>query len=369
MGRANPPPSYYIERTPPISSFVDWAKSPPNRPPPPPPDDDDPADDPPPLDPTARVLSVIGPPGSGKTVALHQIHDRLQSLPMAERPLILKLVLKDETDENKLHTWFQEAVKQVTGYTAPATRRDADSLGQATAMLCDGCGLPCQVLLVDGFEEAEASWREKIEQFLARVVMADNVRIVLPRRDGMALEEANLIWRETVVQLEPLPTPLPKEQIERRLRVGGSVPAGWSPWDDRLDRQIAAARLTKDQRDRLLAMLVPYLTPNPYINLLLLLCCLRHPDERLNVDDFRWCLEQYMERAGVPSLVDFVIGLKRDPTYQTTGHFELSHYTGPYNGPTMDPLLKANVVENLGNFGKTLYQLEAGVVALISHLP
>lgn len=369
MGRANPPPSYYIERTPPISSFVNWAKLPPDRPAPLPPEADEPADDPPPLDPTARVLSVIGPPGGGKTVTLHQIHERLQSLPMADRPLILKLVLKDVSDENKLHTWFHQAVAQVAGYTAPATRRDADSLGQATAMLCDGSGRPCQVVLVDGFEEAIPAWRGKIEQFLARVVMAENVRIVLPRRDNMALEEANLIWKETVVQLEPLPTPLPKEQIERRLRVSGLVLANWSKWDDRLDGQIAAAHLTKDQRDRLLAMLVPYLTPNPYINLLLLLCCLHHPDERLNVDDFRWCLEQYMERAGVPGLVDFVNGLKRDPNYQPTGQFELSDYTGPYNGPTMEPLLNANVVEKLGNFGKALYQLEAGVVVLISHLP
>lgn len=364
MGRAKP--SYYIERTPPISSFVNWAKLPPGRPTPLRPYADDPADDPQPLDPTARVLSVIGPPGGGKTVTLHQIHDRLHALPIEERPLILELVLKDVPDENELHKWFQQAVAQVAGYTAPATRRDADALGQATVMLCDGSGRPCQVVLVDGFEEATPAWRVKIEQFLARVVMADNVRIVLPRRDGMALEEANLIWHETVVQLEPLPEPLPKEQVERRLRLGGSVLAGWSPWDDRLDGQIAAAHLTKDQRDRLLAMLVPYLTPNPYINLLLLLCCLHHPDGRLNVDDLRWCLEQYMERAGVPGLFNFVNGLKHDPTYRPTGQFKLSHYTGQSNGPTMDPLLKANVVENLG---QAQYQLEAGVVALISHLP
>lgn len=297
---------------------------------------------------------------------LRQLEIALNQLPQNRHPFVFPILdLNDVVDETTLQAWLLRAAGAVPAF-APTGVAHVELLGLDAERLCNECDATCQVLLVEGFEEASDDWRARIEEFLARVVQAANVRVVLPRRDEYALVNTYLFSKQREIRLDPLPNPLPSEQIERRLALAGHVAMHWSAWDQAVNNRIVAAHLTAPQQAALLKALSSDLTPNPYINLLLLWRMLGQPDWQLGAGDYRWCLEQYMERAGVPNLVEFVIGLKRQPGYWPDGRFSESLYTGRMSEPTMDSLLKAGVVENLGQPG---YQLEAGVVVLIRYLP
>lgn len=357
MGQAFP--IYYIERTPPLEAFIWWAAPPPPGTP----------------RPAAysekwewefwSVLSVAGPPGIGKSVALRRLETALKQLPDRQPFVFPILDLQQVGNEIDLLNWFLPVAAGVPAFAPPAATAHVGALGDDAERLCQVCGAYCQVLLVDGFEEAAPDWRQKIQEFLLGVLQADNVRIVLMRRDDSQFQNGSLHQKQKAVALEPLLAPSPEEQIRRRLALAHIGPH-WSPWDEALDRAILAAGLDARQQAALVAALAPDLTPNPYVNLLLLQRKLARLTRPLTVADYRWCLKQYMTRAGVPQHVDFVINMKNEPGYHADGHFTINSAASPVKKRIIEEsLMPAGVVKYHFHASK---QLEGGVAALISHL-
>ena len=351
MGPANPLPSYYIERTPPVAKFVRWAAPALPR------GDDPPADDP---DGWAYwlLLSVLGSPGSGKSVMLRQLEAALNQLPPGERPFVFPILnLTEVVDGDRLQVWVRQATATVVDFTVPTAVSQPGPLGDAVALLCNECGVYRQVLLVDGFEEAPVSWRQRIEEFLARVLGAESVRIVLSMRDNMKLEENWLRQKGESIRLEPLPTP--EEQIERRLALAGQVAVSWAreKWEDDLDTQIAG--LTAAQRKIVIEELRNNLTPHPYINLLLLREMLKHLGSPLSGADCDASLDAYLGRAGLTSeAIHKAIDLARKADEE--GLLDLS---AEQNSPEAGQLSDVGIIFIRKN--PVAYQLDSGVLALV----
>lgn len=369
MGRANPQQSYYIERTPPIAEFVRWAVGlPPDRPETAPPDD--PADDPPALEPWARLLSVIGPPGCGKTWFLVQFHAALAaSLDLIVLPL---LDLKRDSDPRALWNWFVEAIAVANtkgiAYPLPQQTDNATVLGDEVRNLCVACGARHRIVLivlVDGFEDIGRDRRQDIESFLAGILMADNAKIVLTRRDEQALNAYPLRCSdEQEVSLSPLPSP--EEQIRQRLERAGWAVVNWSrePWEDELDQRIAT--LTAADRTAVLTALAGNLTPNPYISARLLALRLEYPHLPLATLK-RLCLESYLERARLNT--DYVAILEElvriiQASGSSDNSFTAKQFGGhPPQSDQHEALMVAGIISHLS--GTSRYQLDSAVAALI----
>ena len=350
-------PSYVTERTPSINSFVWWAMPT--------------AGDNPPADYEDdwsywRLLSVLGSPGSGKTVTAHRIEVELDArLPDTHPELLLVLDLKRDNSLARLRDWFQAAVETAhrqLGDYAPAILRDTVEVGQATARVCRDCGSRHPVVLVDGFDEATGVWRVAIVKFLDEIIMGDDrVHMILFRREEVSLpEDSALRMVEHVVRLKEIPSP--EEQIEQRLALAGAVAVDWprEGWEDQLDVDIAA--LTDAERNTVRRDLRGNLTPHPYLNLLLLREKLTHLDTPLSVADCDACLTTYLvKRSG---LTHSAVG----QTIYWAAHTDEAGFIGPndYDSGRDLPKLADLLSVGIAFFRQKppAYQLESGVLAL-----
>lgn len=358
------PPSallpYYVERNLRIDEFVRWAMGRRGG-----------EDEPPGGNPNAgnnssdsastRLRSVIGPPGSGKSAFLQQLNAALNAQP----PLIVfpVLFLKEIDSLKMLWEWWERAAAKVNTRRFPEVFHrtiDQDPVGVETSKLCQACGANPSIVLVDAFEEAQPSWQREIEQFLAQILTARNARIVLTRRDEYALEEARLRWEEEVLQLEPLS--LPAEQIRRRLELAGAPAWSREDWEVQLDQLIIDADLTNEAREAVVRELMDTLTPNPYINLLLLRYKLQNllPAEMYK----QACLVEYLARVKLEAEV-FLPLLKRIAAINELGKFTGSDYGGHgIEASELEQLMVAGIVNLIS--GTQSYQLEPAVVSLIN---
>lgn len=370
MGQDNSPLSYYVERTPPIADFVWWVTGlPPNRgaanqag--------NDPADDPPELDPTARLLSVLGPPGCGKTAFLVQLHAALVATPGGVIVLPL-LDLKKDGNPRALWKWFTDAVAVAKAaridYSLPQRIDSAPGIGIEVKNLCAACDAHHQIVvivLVDGFEETGPEQRQDFESFLAFIVAADNAKMILTRRDEQALTENLLRWvNEQEVSLALL---TPEEQIRQRLERDGQAMVRWprETWEDDLD--IAIAALTAAERAAVLTALTGHLTSNPYINARLLALKLEHP-HLPPATLKRLCLESYLERAKLNAdyadILAKLVGIIR-ASGATNDSFTAKQFGSqwPQSGQH-EALMVAGIVSPIT--GTHRYQLDSAVAALI----
>ncbi len=357
------PPSYYIERTPPISAFVDWARAAP--------DNDDPADDPPVLGRRVRLLSIVGPPGCGKTWFLVQLHAALAAEP---GPLLVLplLDLKQDRNPRDIWHWFTNAVNVVNargiGYSLPQRTDSAPVLGVEVRNLCVACAAHNQIVvfvLVDGFEEIVVDRRPDIESFLAGILMADNAKLIVTRRDAQALDAYPLrcldARDEQEVTLNPLPAP--EEQIRQRLERAGQTVVNWprEPWEDELDKAIAT--LTPTGRITVLTGLTGHLTSNPYINARLLALKLEHPQLPPTTLK-RQCLERYLERAKLT--VESISILEELVRFIRKSSSTNNSFTTKPIAPQLaqlETLMVAGIVYQL--YGTQRYYLDPAVAALI----
>ncbi|MCA9867705.1 MAG: hypothetical protein KC410_14560 [Anaerolineales bacterium] len=352
------PQTYYVERNLRIDEFARWAKGGRGG-----------EGDPPGGNPNGasmRLRSVIGPPGGGKSMFLRQLHATLEihSSPLFVFPV---LSLKEVNDSELLWRWLEKATEEAKEHRlyGPLQPHDhtAYEIGIATVTLCHTWGANFQLLLVDAYEDALPSWKQEIEQFLAEVLNAPHARIVLTRRDEYALEEARLRWEEEVLRLEPLSSPA--EQIRRRLEMVSAPAWPREDMEGELDQLIKDANLTINAREGIVRDLMNILTPNPYINLLLLRHKLQNP---LPVKAHKAykdaCLTEYLARVKLEAKVYLPL-LQRITAINNLGEFKGSDYGGHgIEASRLEQLMAAGIVNPVP--GTQRYQLEPAIVSLIN---
>jgi hypothetical protein len=297
-----------------------------------------------------------------------QLHAALTALGTL---IVLPLLdLKRDATPRALWRWFVDAVAVVnaTGiaYPLPQQTDNAPVLGVEVRNLCVAAGTRNQIVLVDGFEEIAPERRKDIESFLAGILMGDNAKIILTRRDEQALiSNALRCVDEQEVSLSPLPSP--EEQIRQRLEQAPLPLVNWrrETWEEVLDTTIAT--LTVEQRAAILAALVGHLTSNPYINARLLALFLDNPT--LPVANLKgMCLDGYLkERAGLNEnyttiLRGLVAILRANGPANTTFTTKQFGSVLPQSDQ-LEMLMVAGIVSRIS--GTLRYQLDPAVAALI----
>lgn len=265
--------------------------------------------------PSPRLRSIVGPAACGKSTFLHELALTLPALP----PLLPGYVLLPLLDlaaevPQDCRPWLA-AVRQTNGLAhadVPPGRFKEHFGGVVTALLNrHHFPQPSFVLLADGFDELSEERRAWAEENLLVPFLfpgdQQRTRVILTRRDEAALHEANLHWEDEVLELQGLDVTggRPRQQVMDRLAaVAGRPPdevRELLEWPASPDAAVAqAAGLDEAARVVLADGLRPFLTPNPYINLLLLQAALRRGHAALDTADLRACLDAYVQRAGLP---------------------------------------------------------------------
>lgn len=331
-----------------------------------------------------RLRSIIGPPGSGKTVFLGQLGRALETAGLRVLRLdVAKVSSKPLSDS--LHEWLEQQAKKLE---IPYVRdRTVSPSAAFQAFLWQLGPTPAVVLLVDGFDEADPAARDQLEQLIASFLFgpsgdaADRYAVVA-RRDEYGLQEVLLRWEDDVYTLEGLDSVVAKgpiEQIRRRLAAVAAEPTKaraileWEEGDGKLPDKVVTGigELDDAGRKALTERLKPHLTPNPYINLALLRRQLLRGEAALTPDDFRACLEAYIRRAGLPGIDKFVtqlIALSRevDMGGEMVWHKFPFHDTG-LEPDDMEVLIS---VGSLALVADTLrYRLDPALHKLLAALP
>lgn len=352
--------SWYVERQPTPKSFADWAEQ--RKP----------------SQPSTRLRSIVGPPGSGKTTFLWALTRILRE----RRLVVVQLDLTSKTLQQPT-VWLIGELKELerAGHIvltiAPEQLANQD-FHRVWLVLVRALRNQPAVLLVDGFDETDSANRGWIEYevlvpFLFRSGERGESRAVIARRDEYALTEATLRWEDDVHPLQGLRDEQTIKQIDERLAaVARAVQDARKilEWPD-APAAIIDLAVTFNETDRaaLINRLKQCLTPNPFVNLLLLQRQLQRPDEPLNVTDHRACLENYLRRAGLKATSsDELIALinrQNDPSSfrlsdlsEKQGHFEVRE--------RVKGLIEAGMVSQIP--GTARYRFDPAIIQLVKRL-
>ena len=265
-----------------------------------------------------RLRSVTGPSGCGKTTFLRRLRRDLEAA-------------------GRMVVWHDAADPEPAGVDGAA------------------------ILLADGFDEVDDRRREWVEQvvFIPFLfpdgIFEPQTRIVVARRDELALTAARLRWEDMAFTLEGLEAP--RRQIEALMALpppgaGVAVPA----------HVVAAlAALAPAAREALLDALQDSLTPNPFVNLCLLEEQLHHLAAPLAPQDYRDCLARYVARARLDGkYVDILIRRARQ---FPTGQFNLREYDDKQE---LGALVGAGAISHVHDSPR--FQLEAAILRLVAHM-
>ena len=366
----NPVPGslpYYVERNLRIADFVRWASG---QPP------DDPPDDPPEAPPSdARLVSILGPPGIGKSAFIAQLYAALRAR-LPEVFALPVLALNQRQDEASLGEWLREAWDEADAQYTLGPMPNGQGVNSAIEILCNGCAANPVTVLVDAFEDAPLPWRVRIEDLFISIMGSQRARIVLSRRDEFALQRPQVRNRGldkdlTLKGLVTAPATFDRDEAELLLRerLGHAAAASATPayfadaWDRELDAIIAAAAFPAGAQDALVTHLRPYLTPSPYVNLLLLKHTLLHPRTAppLTIAALRALgLAEYRRRSKVDAeRLIWLCGWLRGGTSFTLENFKAA------GGTTVDHehLMTAGVVFYLERTSR--YGVDPGVSGLV----
>ena len=180
-------PELFVGRAEPMKDILDWAH------------EDNPAQ---------RVLSVVGPPGVGKSYLLHGVRDSLQTfgqlvfwINLSRDEMIRGREHPDVVTDTGLRQWLKDAIKKSHDRCDRVRPYDSTISPEATLFtlatdLCERCDLN-PILIVDGFEEIDQQRRDWLEEsVLAQFIGRSCTRIIIGRRDEFSLNSPALRWTE-----------------------------------------------------------------------------------------------------------------------------------------------------------------------------
>jgi hypothetical protein len=160
---------------------------------------------------------------------------------------------------------------------------------------------------------------------------------------------------------EPLPEA--EKGSQEQVDTADQAKALWprEPLEVDLDNWIAG--LSEAQRNAIMAALSPFLTRNPYINLLLL-GRVKKGATTLRSNDFRECLEAYLQRAGFPTdrYLDNLVSKGQSKVFREKGLYEVVDKNQFEQDSVLSSLLEAGIIVDEG---RRKYRIEPGVKRLI----
>lgn len=182
-------------------------------------------------EPDQRVLSVLGPPGMGKSYLAHRFRDHARQLGRLvfwinlTRSPEIRGNEPDVVDGEGRKQWVAKAVTAACAHPCGAKVHAYDAtvpvdsmLDALAADLCRDCADLTPLLIVDSFEEVDDLLRLEIEEGLLAVFARRScTRVVIFRRDEYALQSNDLAWNERRLMLEELKDSEPKQQLQKRL--------------------------------------------------------------------------------------------------------------------------------------------------------
>jgi hypothetical protein len=368
---SNPAPSPYIERNLTIADFIVWITGNESGNP----------------GPSTKLRSIIGGPGAGKSTFVGQLINELDK--RSDCIPFEKLDLANYHSVSLRHTlrgWLIGASDKARRKLSPPPvfMLDEVNFDEFVKELRQACGARVRVLVVvDSFDELTSTDQVEVESIL-QVLLSSNpssetIKVIIARRDETRLIELLLRWEEEIFELHGLDVDaqVPAEQIRRRLQAGGAgLGPKPEPWESELDQVIADKALDEAGQKRLVERLSPSLTPNPYINLLLLRRALDKEEspDLLDADDYRACLNNYVARAGLSAehastlvalttlFKEINLTKENDNTVTDDGTFVIEEYGGQgKEAETLSAFMNAGII----TYGKGLrYQIDPGALRL-----
>lgn len=182
-------------------------------------------------EPDQRVLSVLGPPGMGKSYLAHRFRDEARQrgrlvfwINLTRSPEI-RGDEPDVVDGEGRKQWLANAVSAACAHPCGANVHAYDAtvpvdsmLDALAADLCKDCANLTPLLIIDSFEEIDDQLRLEIEEGLLAVFARRScTRVVIFRRDEYALQSNDLAWNERRLMLEELKGNEPQQQLQKRL--------------------------------------------------------------------------------------------------------------------------------------------------------
>jgi hypothetical protein len=181
-------------------------------------------------DPAQRVLSVVGPPGVGKSYLLNYARDRLRRsgrlvfwVNLSRDPQI-RSDCPDVTVPARFRDWLRQSIAlasqrcdQVRAYDSAAS---VEAVVQTlVSVLCGQCDpKPNPMLIVDGFEEISVAERDALEKSLLEPFISGHcTRIIIGRRDEFSLNSSALRWTEDRLDLTVFNSTEAQQQVSTRL--------------------------------------------------------------------------------------------------------------------------------------------------------
>ena len=319
---ANVDPDPYVERNVTVASMVEWLHEP---------------------NPKTRLCSIVGPPGCGKTTFVKRLHATLHNTPAPQCCISFLSLERQGGPREATHNtnpdpppprpeaicveWLSDTVAKAPelfpNFTlAPGTEELSKQMHDFVRALCGSVNCqPPPLLLVDAYDELEVNSRNWIEQevlypFLFPLNVSNpNTRIIIARRDPYGLEA--LKWEDRVLALDPLNSPEQTKQIEQRLEymLQPEQPIDWAQVPP--GAKAALQRLGESGIVSFVELLRESLTPNPFINVLLLERQLEKLNVPLTSGDYKACLAAFVERAGLePQYIELLSDNIRQVDYK-----------------------------------------------------
>lgn len=181
------------------------------------------------FNPTHRLWSVTGAPGTGKSWVLAAAYEKLKQDP--SRPVFWIDMSKGEdgttsqdfSKEADRANWLHLAVTSAQRQFSTIRQYDHSIPFEAMldAFLRDLCDpknmMRAPVFFVDGFEEMDQQSRVEIEErMLLRLFGSTSARLVIALRDEFSIKSPGLRWNENRLHIGPLSTDEGKSQLEKR---------------------------------------------------------------------------------------------------------------------------------------------------------